>query len=140
VIQMLQLLCRRYPQRRFHAVGDSAFGGKSVLLNLPNNCDLTSRLTVDARLYDAAANPTNCKGSKGGRPRKRGQRLPTPVQMLDGRCRHLTLVVYGRKDTSRAAECVARCYAAPDRPLAVVAVASRRRSSRRARMTRPPRC
>jgi hypothetical protein len=122
VVQMLQLLCRRYPQRRFHAVGDSAYGGKSVLLNLPDNCDLTSRLTMDARLYDAPANPARRKGTKGGRPRKRGQRLPTPGRMLEGRCRHLTLDVYGRRDSSRVAECVARCYAAPDRPLKVVAV------------------
>jgi DDE superfamily endonuclease len=119
VVRMLQLLCRRHPQRRFHAVGDSAYGGKSVLLHLPDNCDLTSRLTMDARLYDA---PVNVKRRKGGRPRKRGRRLPTPRQMLEGRCRHLTLDVYGRKDTSRVAECVARCYAAPDRPLKVVAV------------------
>jgi hypothetical protein len=118
-VQMLQLLCSRYARRRFHAVGDSASGGKSVLLNLPDNCDLTSRLTMDARLYDG---PVNVKGRKGGRPRKRGTRLPTPGQMLQGRCRHLTLDVYGRRDSSRVAERVARCYAAPDRPLKVVAV------------------
>jgi len=118
-VQMLRLLCARHPGRRFHAVGDSAYGGKSVLLNLPDNCDLTSRLKMDARLYDA---PVNVKSHKGGRPRKRGRRLPTPGQMLEGRCRHLTLDVYGRKDTSRVAECVAHCYAAPGRPLRVVAV------------------
>ena len=119
VVQMLQLLCSRHPRRRFHAVGDGAYGGKSVLLNLPENCDLTSRLKMDARLYDA---PVNRKSHKGGRPRKRGQRLPAPERMLEGRCRRLTLDVYARKDTSRVAECVARCYAAPDRPLKVVAV------------------
>jgi hypothetical protein len=42
--------------------------------------------------------------------------------MLAGRCQRLTLDIYGRKDTSRAVECVARCYAAPERPLKVVAV------------------
>ena len=42
--------------------------------------------------------------------------------MLAGRCRHLTLKIYGRKDKSRVAERVARCYAAPDRPLKIVAV------------------
>jgi DDE superfamily endonuclease len=120
IVQMLRLLCSRYPQRHFHAVGDSAYGGKSVLLNLPDNCDLTSRLTMDARLYDAP--PAKRSGPKGGRPRKRGTRLPTPRQMVQGRCRRLTLDVYGRRDTSRVAECVARCYAAPHRPLKVVAV------------------
>ena len=43
----------RFEKRRFHAVGDSTYGGKSVLLNLPDNCELTSRLAMDARLYDA---------------------------------------------------------------------------------------
>ena len=36
----------------FHVVGDSAYGGQSVLAHLPENCDLTSRLDLDARLYD----------------------------------------------------------------------------------------
>jgi hypothetical protein len=118
-VEMLAVLCGRHPGRRFHAVCDSAYGGKSVLLKLPGNCDLTSRLKMDARLYDA---PVNRKSRKGGRPRKRGRRLPTPAAMLKGRCRRLTLDIYGRKDKSRVAECTARCYAAPDRPLRVVAV------------------
>jgi hypothetical protein len=119
-VQMLQLLCGRLENRSFHAVGDSTYGGKSVLLHLPANCGLTSRLKMDARLYDAP--PARCKSRKPGRPRKRGTRLPTPQQMLAGRCRHLTLGIYGRKDKSRVAECVARVYAAPDRPLKIVAV------------------
>lgn len=118
-VEMLRVLCGRHESRHFHAVGDSAYGGKSVLLNLPGNCDLTSRLKMDARLYDA---PVNRPSRKSGRPRKRGVRLPTPEAMLAQRCRHLTLDIYGRKDKSRVAECVARCYAAPARPLRVVAV------------------
>ncbi len=119
-VQMLQLLCGRFENRHFHAVGDSTYGGKSVLTRLPRNCGLTSRLAMDARLYDTP--PVKRKSRKGGRPRKRGERLPTPEAMLAGRCRRLTLDIYGRKDTSRVSECVARCYAAPDRPLKVVAV------------------
>jgi SRSO17 transposase len=118
-VQMLRLLCGSFENRRFHAIGDSAYGGKSVLLELPGNCDLTSRLKMDARLYDA---PVQKKSRKGGRPRIRGKRLPTPQQMLKGRCRHLTLDIYGRKDRSRVAECVARVYAAPARLLKIVAV------------------
>jgi hypothetical protein len=121
-VQMLELLCARFGQRQFHAVADSAYGGKSVLLKLPPNCGLTSRLLMNARIYDAP--PARRTGPKGGRPRKRGTRMPTPEQMLaaNGRCRRLTLNIYGRKDKSRVAECVARVYAAPDRPLKVVAV------------------
>jgi hypothetical protein len=118
-VEMLRLLCGRHESSHFHAVGDSGYGGKSVLLNLPGNCDLTSRLKMDARLYDA---PVNRKSPKGGRPRKRGERLPTPTKMLAHRCPRLTLEIYGRKDKSRVAECIARCYADPDRPLKVVAV------------------
>jgi hypothetical protein len=120
-VQMLQVLCGRFENTRFHVVGDAAYGGKSVLLKLPGNCDLTSRMKMDARLYDAPPPPNGNR--KGGRPRKRGQRLPTPKQMLAaGRCRHLTLDIYGRKDKSRVAEATGRCYAAPDRELRIVAV------------------
>ena len=44
-VQMLQLLCGQFEHRRFHAVGDSAYGGKSVLLNLPGQ--LRSHQPVD---------------------------------------------------------------------------------------------
>jgi hypothetical protein len=118
-VQMLDLLCSRHKNRRFHAVGDSTYGGQSVLCHLPDNCDLTSRLTMGARLYDE---PIQRRGRKGGRPRKRGVRLPTPKQMLQGRCRHLELNIYGRRDKSRVCECVARVYAAPQRTLKIVAV------------------
>jgi hypothetical protein len=121
-VQMLELLCGRFEHRQFHAIGDSTYGGKSVLLKLPQNCGLTSRLLMDARLYDAPP-PRRSGAGKAGRPRKRGVRLPTPQQMLaTERCRRLTLNIYGRKDKSRVAECVARVYAAPDRPLKIVAV------------------
>ena len=119
-VEMLAALCGRRPGRHFHLVGDGAYGGKGVLLNLPANCDLTSRLKLDARLYDAP--PPRRYSRKGGRPRKRGGRLPTPAAMLGPRCRRLALDIYGRRDRSRVAECVARCYAAPGRPLKVVAV------------------
>ena len=47
---------KHWPNRRFHALADSGFmAGKSVLGQLPTNGDLTSRLRLDARLYDAGA-------------------------------------------------------------------------------------
>lgn len=118
-VELLRLLCKRYEHRRFHLLGDSAYGGQSVLNHLPPNCDLTSRLLQDARLYEA---PPARKGRRPGRPRKRGRRLPTPRQMLQGRARRLTLDIYGRKEHARVADTVARVHAAPDRPLRVVAV------------------
>jgi hypothetical protein len=120
-VELIQLLCNHHKTRQFHAVCDSAYGGKSVLLNLPGNCGLTSRLVMDARLHEAP--PERRPNARGGRPKRRGLRMPTPRRMLEGRCAHLTLDIYGRKDKSRVAECAARCYAAPERPLKVVAVA-----------------
>jgi len=118
-VQMLNVLCSSYKTRDFHVVADSAYGGQSVLNHRPDNCDLTSRLLLDARVYDAP--PTHAAG-RLGRPRKRGERLPSPRAMLEQRCRHLEMDMYGRRDRLRAADIEARVYAAPNRPLRVVAV------------------
>ena len=118
-VEMLRVLCEHRKNKRFHAVADSAYGGASVLCHLPENCDLTSRLVKDARLYDA---PPSSKSGHKGRPRKRGEKLPTPKAMLTGRCRRLSLDIYGRTEEARVADSEARVHAAPDRPLRVVAV------------------
>jgi hypothetical protein len=120
-VELLELLCKCRENRRFHVVADSAYGGQSVLCCLPKNCDLTSRLVKNARLYDA---PPQRKKGTNGRPRKRGNLLPTPQQMLAGRCRRVTLDIYGRSETARLADQVARVHAAPERPLRVVAAAA----------------
>ena len=117
-VELLAVLCNHRKTKRFHAVADSAYGGQSVLCCLPKNCDLTSRLVKNARLYDA---PPQRKQGTNGRPRKRGDLLPTPAKMLAGRCRRVTLEIYGRAQTARLADQVARVHAAPERPLRVVA-------------------
>ena len=122
-VEMLHVLCEHRKTRCFHVVADSAYGGKSVLCHLPANCDLTSRLLIDARLYEAPPQP---KSGVKGRPRKRGQRLPSPEQMLAGRCRRVSLHIYGRTEDARLADIEARVHAAPERPLRVVAVESLR--------------
>lgn len=118
-VEMVTLLCKAHESRRFHVVADSAYGGASVLTNLPANCDLTSRLDLDARLYDA---PPKREPGTNGRPRKRGQRLATPRRMLQQRAQRMTLDLYGRHDRVRLAEAVGRAHKAPDRPLKIVAV------------------
>jgi hypothetical protein len=117
-VEMLELLCQHRKSQRFHLIADSAYGGQSVLCCLPTNCDLTSRLVKDARLY--AARPERPRGTNG-RPRQRGERLPTPLAMLAGRCRRVTLEIYGRREQARLADQVAHVHAAPERPLRVVA-------------------
>lgn len=118
-VEMLQLLCRHRESRGFHAVADSTYGGESVLGRLPKNCDLTSRLGLNARLYEAPPQPGS---GKLGRPRRRGRKLPTPEAMLTGRCRHVTLDIYGRSECARMHDREARVHAVPERPLRVVAV------------------
>lgn len=118
-VALLNMLRKHRDNKRFRAVVDSAYGGKSVLGMLPDNCDLTSRLVKDARLYDA---PPKRNQDQRGRPRKRGDRLSTPRQMLAGRCRHVSLEIYGRNEQARLADAEARVFAVPDRRLRVVAV------------------
>ena len=118
-VQMLNVLCSACINRRFHVVADSTYGGQSVLNELPANCDLTSRLLLDARLYDP---PPTRKPGTNGRPLKRGRRLSSPRQMLAQRARRIELDLYGRTDHVRLTDIEARVYTAPDRPLRIVAV------------------
>jgi hypothetical protein len=118
-VEMLQIVCGHQKTSRFHVLADSAYGGQSVLTQLPANCDLTSRLLMAARLYDA---PPERQPGTNGRPRKRGTLLPTPEAMLQGRARRVTLDIYGRHDEVRLSDCQGRVYSAPERPLRVVAI------------------
>jgi len=118
-VELIQLLGGRFAQRHFQVIGDSAYGGQNVLKQLPANCDLTSRLLLDARLYEAA--PLRRPG-QNGRPRKRGKRLPSPRQMLTPRAQRVSLAIYGRRDQVRLTDIVAYLHALPKRAVRVVAV------------------
>lgn len=118
-VDMLRMLCQSRKNSRFHVVADSAYGGQSVLGYLPMNCDLTSRLLLDARLHAA---PLPRQPGERGRPRRRGERLASPREMLDRRCRRVQWDVYGRGQHARLADAEARVYAVPERLLRVVAI------------------
>lgn len=118
-VALLTRLCGHRPDRHFHALVDSSYGGQSVLAHLPPNCDLTSRLDLDARLHTA---PPRRRAGQPGRPRIRGERLPTPRQMLAQRGRRATLDLYGRRDRVRLVAVTARCYRVPGRSLRIVVV------------------
>ncbi len=118
-VELLHLLCAAHPQMRFHVFADSGYSGESVLGHLPVNCDLTSRLPMDARLYDA---PPPRKPGTRGRPRKRGARVATPAKMLRQRGHRVTHSIYGRKQKARVVDTVARWHNVPDRPLRIVVV------------------
>ena len=118
-VEMLQIVCQHRKTRQFHLLGDAAYGGQSVLKHLPANCDLTSRMHLQARLY---APPSVRLPGTNGRPRKRGPQLPTPNEMFTARARRATLDLYGRHDRVRLVDVEARWHCALGRPLRVVAV------------------
>jgi hypothetical protein len=117
-LEVLALVCRAFPHHRFHLLADSAYGGRNLLNRLPANCELTCRWINNAALYAPA--PPKRPGGKGRR-RVRGERLPGPGEMLQGRCDRLELDVYGQRRTYRLASAAACFMASPGRLLRVVA-------------------
>lgn len=120
-VELLEQLGCAHPERRFHVIVDSAYGGQSVLRSLPLNFDLTSRMLLNTRLYDP---PPPRRPGTNGRPRKRGAPQPSPEQMIQQRGRRILLNLYGRRDRIRLVETEARVHSVPYRPLKVVVVES----------------
>lgn len=116
-IELSTIICNCRPNRRFHLLADSTYGGQSVSKNLPDNCDLTSHLRMDAWLYD---DPPPYTGK--GRRRKKGERLPAPQEMIKNRARRLELNIYGRKEKMRVVDCRARLRFLVEHPVRVVVI------------------
>jgi hypothetical protein len=70
---LIHLVARWFPDDEIIVLGDSAYGGRSVLSLLPPNVHLISRVHPEGALYQPAP-PKAPKTS--GRPRKKGDRLP----------------------------------------------------------------
>ena len=118
--EMLQKTAEWFPERVFHVLGDSAYGGKSILKPLPKGFHVTSRLPMDAALFAPPPAP-----SGRGRPRKRGARLQTPAQLAADRrkpWKNLRLVIYGKKRKVQVKEMVGLWESAGYRSIKVVVV------------------
>jgi hypothetical protein len=77
-LQMVKLLRRWWPQRELVVVGDNAFAALDFLDGVRQaGVTCIARLRLDAALYEPAP-----PYSGRGRPRKKGQRLPTLAQVL----------------------------------------------------------
>jgi hypothetical protein len=72
-VEMIQLFAAWFPNRQILVSGDSAYGGQSVLRQLPANVDLISHVHPKGALYAPPAPPR--PGQRGPR-RKKGPRLP----------------------------------------------------------------
>ena len=120
-VEMLHVLCQHGKSRHFHVVADTLYGGKSVLRNLPDNCDLTTRIDLDARVVHCASSPRARDQRSASR---RGMHCPR-----HGRCCPRDAAKPRSTSTVVATGCViadveARWHCITSRPLRVVAVES----------------
>jgi hypothetical protein len=72
-LELIHLVARWFPDDEIILLGDSAYGGQSILSHLPPKVHLISRVAPNAALYEPA--PPKIKGTKGP-ARKKGNRLP----------------------------------------------------------------
>ena len=96
-LELIQLVAQWLPQVTFHLVADSAYAGQSISRHLPPNVHLYSRMCLNAALYAPA--PARAPGQRG-RARKRGDRWPSPQQIIRDRRYHwhqTTVHIYGKK-------------------------------------------
>ena len=121
--EMIALLASWLPQRTIHVVGDSEYAGKSISRHLPNNVHLTSRMVMNAALYDRPAKRR--KGERGA-PRKKGKRLPSPVELIKSkkvRWTKIRVTLYDRRVRVWYKTCTALWYnSAGTRLLQIVVV------------------
>jgi hypothetical protein len=75
-VELLTLVAAWFPDDDIVVSGDSAYGGKSVLSQLPGNVHRISQVHPKGVLYEPA--PPRPPKSKGP-PRKKGARLPDPA-------------------------------------------------------------
>jgi hypothetical protein len=120
---MIALLASWAPERCIHVLGDSEYAGKSISRHLPDHVHLTSRMVMNAALYDPP--PKRRKGQRGA-PRKKGKRLPSPVQLAKSKKVRWTktkVTLYGRRVRVWYKSCTALWYnSAGTRRLRVVVV------------------
>ena len=121
--EMIALWASWAPNRTIHVVGDSEYAGKSISGHLPDHVHLTSRMVMNAALYDPP--PKRRKGQRGA-PRKKGNRLPSPVKLAKSKKVRWTktkVTLYGRRVRVWYKSCTALWYnSAGTRRLRVVVV------------------
>src|SRR5438876_12300105 len=94
-LEMIQMVASWIPQRVLRVLGDSEYAGQSISRHLPANAKLISRMNMKAALYEPAG-----KIAKRGRRRKKGNRLPSPLQMAQNKKAKwikTTLTLYGKQ-------------------------------------------
>jgi len=100
-VELLALLAQALPQRQIVMVGDADYINRTLIRERPSNVTILGRTRPDAAIYRPA--PKRRPGQIG-RPRKRGDRLPSPQQQAaDPKApwRRVEVTVYGKTVTVR---------------------------------------
>jgi hypothetical protein len=93
--RMVTRLARELPGRQIHVTADSAYAGEE-LKQLPDGVTWTTRLRSNAALHDLPPERTGRKG----RPRKKGDRLPSLARIAAGAAfSQVTVTRYGKTET-----------------------------------------
>src|ERR1700722_12520559 len=93
--RMATRLASGLPGREVHVTADSAYAGQE-LKELPDGVTWTTRLRSNAALYDLPPERTG----KRGRPRARGDRLPSPAKIAPTAAfSQVTVTRYGKTET-----------------------------------------
>jgi hypothetical protein len=79
LLALVRRVERELPEQRLHFFGDYGYTAPAVLRNFPRRIEVTGRAHPKARLYE----PAPPRGGGRGRPRVRGQQLPSPQELLE---------------------------------------------------------
>lgn len=98
--ELVQLLIDAFPNRQFELTGDNLYSCRTVLQELPQRVEMIGKLDLNAALYRQP--PPRQEGQRG-RPRKWGERLPSPEEVAkdDSPWSMSTVQIYGRSVTVR---------------------------------------
>ena len=121
MLEMLKLVHAHDSQQKLHFLGDSAYTSSSMLSRIPGSIAVTGRIGTNARIHEMAS-PR--QPGQRGRTRVRGERLPTPTEMLEAKgARRMLLNLYDSTEYKvRVAEQAGCLFKAPKRQVKVVAV------------------
>jgi hypothetical protein len=94
--ELIGVLAAALPHRKILVVGDAAYTNSSVIKRRPSNVTVIGRSRLDAALF---APPPVRRHGQMGRPRVRGERLPSPAQQIkrpSAPWRKTEVTVYGK--------------------------------------------
>jgi len=94
-LEMIRIVAGWIAQRTLRVLGDSEYAGQSISRHLPVNVKLINRMNRKAALYEPAG-----KSAHRGRRRKKGNRLPSPLEMAQDKTAgwiETTATLYGKQ-------------------------------------------